>query len=116
MFEEASYKLLSAPEEDVARSMDGAGMSERIMEWLDTPEGTIAHNPSWGNNLGKFKHDPLSKNNGFETLIEMAIARKITLDIEDLQLIGVKVTILDIDLFNLIIVHKFGAASLQVNL
>ena len=114
--EEASYRLLSAPEEDIARSYDGTAMGERIMDWLDTPEGTVAHDPSWGHNLGKFKHDPLSKGNGLETLIEMAIARKITLDIEDLRLVGVKVEVLDIDLFRLVVIHQFGADSLQVKL
>lgn len=116
MIEEASYRLLSAPEEDIARSAEGAAMSERVMEWLDTPEGTVAHDPSWGHNLGRFKHDPLSKGNGLETLIEMAIARKLPLDIEDLQLVGVKVEILDIDLFRLVVIHQFGANSLQVKL
>lgn len=106
--EEASYRMRSAPEEDLARYQNGQAMSERIREWLATPEGSVAHDPSWGHRLDAFKFSPLSKGNGLETLIELSITRKLPLDVEDITILAVKVDVLDIDMFLLTIVHQFG--------
>ena len=105
--EEASYRMRSAPEEDLARYQNGQAMSERIREWLATPEGSVAHDPSWGHRLDAFKFSPLSKGNGLETLIELSITRTI---------LAVKVDVLDIDMFLLTIVHQFGKDAVQVKL
>lgn len=113
---EAERMLKSAPESDVARFTDGDAMGERIREWLDTPEGTMAHHPSWGHNLTPFKHDPLSKNGNLDVLIEMAIAVKLPLDIEDIVLKGVNVVVMDIDLCRIEILHQFGVQVAEVML
>lgn len=115
-FEEATWRLRSAPESDVERSYEGAAMSTRIQEWLATPEGSVANHPSWGHNLAQFKHDPLSENNDLEVRIEMALARKLPLDIEDLRLVAIKVEVLDMDLCKVTIVHQFGSDNLKINL
>lgn len=114
--EEASYRMRSAPEEDLARYQNGQAMSERIREWLATPEGSVAHDPSWGHRLDAFKFSPLSKGNGLETLIELSITRKLPLDVEDITILAVKVDVLDIDMFLLTTVHQFGKDAVQVKL
>lgn len=115
-FEEAVWRLKSGPEADVERSQDGAAMSMRIQEWLATPEGSMAHYPSWGHNLSRFKHDPLSANNGLAVQIELALARKLPQDIEDLRLVSVGVEVLDIDLCQITIVHQYGRENMQIQL
>lgn len=114
--EEASWRMKSASASDIARFHEGAAMSERIQEWLATPEGSVAHYPSWGHNLSRFKHDPVSKGNHLEVQIEMAISRKMPQDIDDLRLVSVKVEVLDIDLISVVVVHQYGSDNLQVNL
>lgn len=111
---EANYLITSASQEDVRKYEDASAMSARILEWLDTPEGTMAHNPSWGHNLGPFRFEPQSST--LATLIEMAIARKLPLDIEDIQLRGVSVEFLSIDTIQLQLVHQFGSTTLEVEL
>lgn len=91
---------------EVERFEDGEALSERIREWLETPEGTLADLPHWGNNLLGFKHDPQGQN--LEVGIEMAIARKMAKDIDDLVILGVGVEYLGIDFFQVIIRHQLG--------
>lgn len=115
-FEEASWTMRSAPRADIARQIEGNAMSERIQEWLATPEGTVANYPSWGHNLSRFKHDPASPTSGLEVAIEMALARKMPLDIDDLKLIAVNVTLKEIDLVHVTVVHQYGRENLQTKL
>lgn len=115
-FEEASWRLRSAPAQDMARSYEGNAMSMRIQEWLATPEGTVANDPSWGHNLRQFKHDPMSVGNDLDVQIEIALTRKMPLDIEDLRLIGVQVIVQDIDLCTIIVVHQYGQENLEMTL
>lgn len=115
-FEEAVWRMRSGPEADVERAYEGAAMSFRIQEWLATPEGSIAHHPSWGHNLSKFKHDPLAENNGLEVQIEMALTRKLPLDIEDLRLVAVNVEVMEMDLCRVTIVHQYGREARAIKL
>lgn len=115
-FEEANWRLRSAPAQDMARTLEGQAMSTRIEEWLATPEGTVANDPSWGHNLNQFKHDPLSVGNDLDVQIEISLTRKMPLDIEDLRLIGVQVIVEDIDLCHIIIVHQYGQENLELTL
>lgn len=113
---EAQRMLKSSPESDVERFASADAMAERIREWLDTPEGTMAHYPSWGHNLTPYKHDPLSKGGGLDVMIEMSIAQKLPIDIEDIVLKGVNVIVMDIDLFRLEIVYQFGGQTMDFSL
>ncbi len=112
--EEASWELRSASRQDFKRFSEARAMSERIAEWLATPEGTVAHNPSWGHNLSRYKHNPI--NETLEILIEIALSRKLPVDIEDLVLRGVHVEALDIDLCRITVIHQFGADTQTTNL
>jgi phage baseplate assembly protein W len=111
---DANYLFTSAAEQDVKKYTEGNALSARIQEWLATPEGTVAHDPSWGHNLTPYKFEPLTK--GIGTFIEMSITRKLPLDIEDIELKGIKVEILGIDKLYLQIIHQFGTDSLEVQL
>ena len=113
---DAQRMMKSAPASDVEKFQDAEAMAERIREWLDTPEGTMAHHPSWGHNLLQFKHDPLSEYGNLDVLIEMEIAVKLPIDIEDIILVGVDVKILDIDLCRVDIWHQFGKTTTEVSL
>lgn len=115
-FEEASWLMRSSPSIDIERHSEADAMSERIREWLATPEGSVAHDPSWGHNLSQFKHDPLTTNHGFETLVIMAISRKIPLDIDNLRLISVSVKITGIDSCLIAITHQYGTDINQIAL
>ena len=116
VFQEAAWSLVSAPQQEIQKLEEGRAMSERIAEWLATPEGTVAHNPSWGNNLRYFKHDPMSPGSNLEVLIELALTRKLPLDIEDLILLGVKVEALEIDACKITIVHQYGVVEETLDL
>ena len=94
---EAQRMLKSSPRDDVERFSDGDAMGERIREWLDTPEGTMAHHPAWG-------------------LMEMAIARKLPIDVENIILKGVNVVVMDIDLCRIEILHQFGFQAEEIRL
>ena len=115
-FEEKSWQMNSAPDKDVKSYEEAEAMQERIREWLATPEGTVAHNPSWGHTLRRFKHDPLAIGNGLDILITMELVRKMPIDIDDLRLVAVNVDVLDIDLCKLTIVHQYGVQQETIQL
>jgi phage baseplate assembly protein W len=99
---------------DVERFTDGEALSERVREWLETPQGTLADIPSWGHNLTQFKHDPQGPD--LEVAIELAIVQKLEQDISDLEVTGVLVEYLDIDVFRLTIRHTFGGTQMEMQL
>lgn len=116
MLNEADFLLGSAPKEEIRRQREGAGMSERIREWLATDEGTLAHHPAWGSNLGQFKFEPLSKESGIDVVIMLAITRKLPQDIEGVIVTGIDVQILDVDLCKVVIQHNFGRTEQVIQL
>ena len=116
VFQEAAWDLSSGAQQEIQKMEEGRAMSERVAEWLATPEGTVAHNPSWGNNLNYFKHDPISPGGDLEVLIELSLTRKLPIDIEDLILLAVKVEVLGIDLCKITIVHQYGVVEQTVDL
>jgi hypothetical protein len=103
---DAEHLITSGINADVERFEDGDAINERIIEWLETPEGTVADIPSWGHNLLGFKHDPQGKQ--LEILMEMSIAQKLTKDIRDINLRGIRIEYLDIDMFLVMIIHQYG--------
>ena len=111
---EADWRMRSAPEADVERFTEGRAMSERIHEWLATPEGTVANNPSWGHGLARLKHEPIDVN--LEVQIEMLLARKMVIDIDNLRLISIGVEARAIDLVFVTVTHQYGTEQQQVTL
>ena len=110
---EANHLFASSPSEDVEKYEDESALADRVEEWLETPQGTMAHHPAWGHNLGQFKHDPLSRD--LPVLMEMAIAEKLPIDISDIVLLGIDVDFLDIDLCKVVIRHQFGYTAKEMN-
>lgn len=111
---EAHHLIESAPDEDVKRLSNESALSDRIFEWLETPEGTVADLPGWGNNLIAFKHDPDSPYLPIQ--MEMAIAAKLPKDIADLVMLGVSVKFIEIDLCRIVILHQFGNTTKELTL
>lgn len=111
---EGSHLVETGISHEVDRSVDGDALSERIREWMETPEGTIADIPDWGHNITGFKHDPQGVD--LEVAIEMSIARKMARDIKNLILLGILVEYLDIDLFKIVIRHQFGDTVGEIQL
>ena len=58
-FNELDY-LLELDTGGVKKYKGNDAMDSRINEWLDTPEGTVADDPSWGNPFRRFQFDPIS--------------------------------------------------------
>lgn len=111
---EADHLMSSAPDEDVKIHTDEGALSERIFEWLETPEGSIADHPSWGHNLTGFQFDPESSN--LAVRIEMAITAKLARDVQDMVMLGVRVDFIEIDLCRVVIRHQFGNTTKELRL
>lgn len=54
-----------------------------VVEWLDTPEGSIYGMPEWGNPLAKFKHEP-THSEITAMNIEFAIIEKLPRDLPNI--------------------------------
>ena len=86
--------------------LDEDALTDRIQEWLETPEGTIADLPAWGHNLKVFQFEPLGVD--FDVMIEMSIMEKLPLDVDNLDLKGVAVRRVEIDLCTILIRFQLG--------
>lgn len=81
-------------------------LDDRIAEWLDTPEGSIADMPWWGNRLSRLKHEPIGIN--LQVMTEMSIAQKLPVDVRNIDLRGIRVEVAEIDLIRVIIQYQLG--------
>jgi len=111
---EYNYLLSSSSDSDIEKFSDGDALGNRINEWLETPVGTIADWPEWGNNLNAFKFEPQGIN--LEVAMELAIVEKLGNDVKDLIFVGVSVEFIEIDLFVVTIRHQFGDTVKQLEL
>ena len=106
---EYDYLLNGSPYEEVVIHDDLGAMGQRVAEWLDTPEGTVADMPGWGHPFYLFKHEPESDD--LNVMAEMALYEKLTTDIKDLDLRGVSVSFSEIDRMDVAI--KIGESILK---
>lgn len=111
---ELSYLLERSPSERIRTYEDADAMNQRILEWLETPEGTVADMPEWGHPLFKFKHEPDSPS--IQVLAEMVIFNKLADDVTGIDLRAVSVTFPEIDLMDVAIVHGTGFLDTRVEL
>lgn len=114
IIEELDHLMDVAPTVGLVRYTDGDAMNDRIAEWFETPEGTVADLPAWGHNLVIFKHEPLDDN--LEVAVSMAITRKLPVDIENLIITGIALEALEIDLCIVRIRHMLGEYAGEVRL
>lgn len=114
IIEEYDHLMAAEPASVFTRYQDNAALTDRIYEWLETPAGTMADNPSWGHNLGQFKHEPLSEN--LNVMVEMSIQDKMPRDIDNLAIGGVSCDFQEIDLCKIIIDHQLGRYEVEIGL
>ena len=114
VIEELQHLITLNPDTGVERLAAGKAMDDRIKEWLETPEGTIADLPAWGSNLMKYKHEPTTAT--LEVLIETSIITKMPKDIHNLVIRGISVKPMALDLFYVTIAHSIGTYDGEVRL
>lgn len=102
--------LIELSDSGIATHQDSAAMSQRIREWLATPEGSMADLPWWGNRLFGLKHEPIGV--GLQVMAEMAIVEKLPVDVRDLIVSGVRVEpTTEID--RIVVAISFNGGSFQ---
>lgn len=112
--EEFDHLIGLSPFTEVKKYEDEEALYDRIVEWLETPQGTLADLPAWGNNLLPLKHEPQGVS--LNVMAEMSIAIKMPQDIEDLVIEGVDVEFMEIDLCQIIIRHRLGVFEGRISL
>lgn len=103
-----------SPHEGLETLYDVEALHDRIYEWLQTPQGTVADLPAWGHNLSPFKHDPPGPN--IEVMLEMAIAKKLPQDVENLEIVGLRVEYPEIDMVKITIRHRLATYETEVEI
>ena len=98
--------LLSGDPTGLATYQDGRALEDRVQEWLETPEGTVADIPWWGNRLAYLKHEPQGVNLAVQA--EMTIAEKLPRDVRNLKMRGVLVENTEIDMVRVVISYQLG--------
>jgi phage baseplate assembly protein W len=77
--------LMDLNESGVITYADSDATVNNVLEWLDTPMGTVYGRPEWGHDLIKFKHEPTGSAITAQN-IEFSIVDKIVQDMPDIQL------------------------------
>lgn len=106
IIEELEHLMALNPDTGIERLVDGPAMDDRIKEWFETPEGTVADLPGWGHNLSRYKHDPITPTLG--VLVKTSILKKMPTDIRNLIITGIAVRFVEVDLFHVAVSHKIG--------
>ena len=112
--EEMDHLMELSPTTEVKTYDDESAMNDRIYEWLETPQGTVADLPSWGHNLGPFKFEPPGET--LNVMAEMAIMTKMPQDIENLAILGINIEFVEIDCCKIVIRHRLGVFESTVTL
>jgi hypothetical protein len=98
--------LLAGDPAGLATHQDNNALEDRIQEWLETPEGTIADLPWWGNRLGAIKHEPQGVS--LQVKAEMSIVEKLPLDVRNVQVKGILVENMEIDMVRVVVQYQLG--------
>lgn len=77
--------LMSLNESGVIVHNDHTADENNVLEWLDTPMGSIYGNPSWGHDLNKLKHEP-THSTATALHYEFNIVSKLAIDLPNIQL------------------------------
>jgi hypothetical protein len=112
--EEKSFLMELGQTTDLKGFDDEDALTERIAEWLATPQGTLIDLPSWGNPLSSLKFEPPGE--ALNIMAEMGILRKLPQDIENLKIESVSIEFTDIDCCKIIISHRLGTYEGSVNI
>lgn len=102
--------LMSLNEQGVIVHSDGDVLLDNLTEWLDTPRGSVFGNPSWGNELSKFKHEVMDED--LAVGVESSIARGLQRDLPSLSILSsVEVATDGLDRYTVNIITPYGTAS-----
>jgi hypothetical protein len=112
--EEFDHLLELNPTTEIKKYDDDGALWDRICEWLETPQGTLADLPGWGHNLSLLKHEPQGVN--LDIMAEMSITIKMPQDIENLIILSVSVEFTEIDLCLITIRHRLGVFEEKIEL
>ncbi len=93
---EISY-LLEMAEDGVVTYESEEAVAAQILEWFDTPVGSIWGKPSWGHNLNQFKHEPM--NNTTAIAVENTVLLKLPVDLPEAKIQAVTLTESDVDIW-----------------
>lgn len=97
--------LSDSPQNAVALYEDEDAVNDRIAEWFETPQGTLADMPSWGNQLWSVKHEPISE--ALEILMEAKVLHKLSIDC-NLSIAGIRIDFVDVDRVDIAVLHQAG--------
>jgi hypothetical protein len=112
--EEFDHLIELNPSTEVKKYEDEDALQDRIFEWFETPQGTVADLPGWGHNLLPLKHEPQGVS--LNVMAEMSITIKMPQDIENLVIESVSVEFTEIDLCQIIIRHRLGVFEEKIEL
>jgi len=112
--EEFDHLFELNPTTEIKKYDDEEALSDRIVEWLETPQGSLADLPGWGHNLIALKHEPQGVN--LDVMAEMSITIKMPADIENLIIQSVSVEFMEIDLCRVVIRHRLGIFEEKIEL
>lgn len=114
MFEEINHlmEMFTSPQDVLTLHTGGSALNDRIQEWFETPEGTVADLPAWGNTLGALQHEPPSAN--LEVVMEARIVKKLATDC-NVPIYGIKLIFWDIDICHIQIMYGGGMFDGEVN-
>lgn len=112
---EYEHLMALAADEGLQKLYDVEALYDRITEWFQTPEGTIADLPAWGHNLSPFKHDPTT-GLYIEVMLEMAILKKLPRDVKNLEIVALRVDYPEIDLCKVTIAHRLAIHQFEITL
>lgn len=112
--EEYDYLLSLDPLSGITAFQDGKALESRIREWLDTPEGSVADMPWWGNQLARLKFEPQGAT--CQVIAETLILTKLPFDVNNLRISGIRVENLEADMIRVIIDCQTGQFALEARL
>jgi phage baseplate assembly protein W len=77
--------LMGFSESGVVTHSDASADINNVLEWFDTPIGSVYGRPNWGNELAQFKHEPA--NSSVTAMnIEFSVVGTITRDLPHIVL------------------------------
>ena len=85
--EEIDY-LMKLDESGIILHEGDSAALNNVTEWLTTPRGQVYGNPSWGNELRAFQHEPPGE--ATEIGIENMIVRDLPRDVANIQMKGIR--------------------------
>lgn len=81
--------------QEIEAFSDSDALEERIRDWLETPQGSVADQPEWGNTLSLYRHAPI--NNDLLISMEMDILTRLPADVDGVNIQGIRIQEEEID-------------------